>query len=169
MAWSHHESRGVYRHEKTTQCRSYRRTRRVSLYIRGQAKLRLPALASDDRLFGYYEAKDDKSHFQVDRLKALSEIEMEVLAWEVLVSGPSAERRAPCLFHRYLTIVTNIGCHRERPQWPPRVTKPPAGGDRAKTWSYKSFGTFGARFAAVRDACRVSLDGSERSIHSIQC
>lgn len=71
----------------------------------------------------YYEAKDDKSHFQVDRLKALSEIEMEVLAWEVLVSGPSAERRAPCLFHRYLTIVTIIGWHRERPQWPPRVYK----------------------------------------------
>lgn len=40
----------------------------------------------------YYEAKDDKSHFQVDRLKAYSEVEMEVLAWEMLVSDPSAEK-----------------------------------------------------------------------------
>jgi len=34
----------------------------------------------------YHEAKDEKSHFQVDRLKALSEVEMEVLSWEMLVS-----------------------------------------------------------------------------------
>jgi len=34
----------------------------------------------------YIEAKDNKNHFQVDRLKAMSEIEMEVLAWELLVS-----------------------------------------------------------------------------------
>lgn len=35
----------------------------------------------------YIEAKDNKNHFQVDRLKAMSEVEMEVLAWELLVSS----------------------------------------------------------------------------------
>lgn len=34
----------------------------------------------------YIEAKDNKNHFQVGRLKAMSEVEMEVLAWELLVS-----------------------------------------------------------------------------------
>jgi hypothetical protein len=42
----------------------------------------------------YIEAKDDKRHFQVDRLKAMSEIEMEVLAWELLVSS-SLKRATP--------------------------------------------------------------------------
>jgi hypothetical protein len=42
----------------------------------------------------YCEPKDGKSHFQVERLMALSEAETEVLAWEVLVSGLQSNRES---------------------------------------------------------------------------
>lgn len=61
----------------------------------------------------YHEARDEKSHFQVDRLKALSEVEMEVLAWEMLVGAPSAEQSTIDLLQ--LTIDVNVGRNRGCP------------------------------------------------------
>ena len=43
----------------------------------------------------FIELKDQKNHFQVDRLKAMSEVEMEVLAWELLVNIESLSHPAP--------------------------------------------------------------------------
>ncbi|KAK1827144.1 hypothetical protein QBC39DRAFT_386079 [Podospora conica] len=77
----------------------------------------------------YTEAKDGKNHHQVNRLKLLSGFEMELLSWKMLEVIEN----------------THKGCTGFEVDQ----------GDKNGLY-YRSFGTFGARFNAVKDACRRS-------------
>ncbi|KAK1827143.1 hypothetical protein QBC39DRAFT_362550 [Podospora conica] len=71
-----------------------------------------------------FEQRDGKKSFQVERLKTVSDIEMEYVAWNVVISVVN-------LYNGYHTFNS---CN--------------------ENWKYSKFGTFGARFRAVVDACR---------------
>lgn len=108
----------------------------------------------------YIEARDNKNHFQVDRLKALSEVEMEVLAWELLVRSakttypvPNATDTRP----KKATENAHLGTL--------GFTVTSDSADRKRTWRYSRFGSFGARFEKVKEACRVSPPQIIQDLH----
>ncbi|KAK1827146.1 hypothetical protein QBC39DRAFT_437403 [Podospora conica] len=82
----------------------------------------------------FIEDKDQQNHHQVNRLRAMSGLEIEVLAWEILMAVENA-------------YLGNLGF----PALPDEVER-----KAKKNWRYRSFGSFGARFEQVKHACRVS-------------
>ncbi|KAK1827145.1 hypothetical protein QBC39DRAFT_386080 [Podospora conica] len=80
----------------------------------------------------YHEGKDAQTHYQVNRLREFSGLEIECFAWQMLAAVENA--------------------HNGRLGFPIA----PKGQGKAKTWTYRSFGSFGARFAVVKEACRTN-------------
>lgn len=72
-----------------------------------------------------FEERNGKTSFQVERLKMVSDLQMEVVAWDVLVSAdqPTDIMTLRTFLARMLTRSRQLGGHRGSVLWIPRLQK----------------------------------------------